>query len=178
MKKAAAILLVAIFLFNIAGNYVIFSYSQYMVKREMKALIKTGRFHHGKITTFLFAFPITDIHFVRLDKHEFRYKGSMYDIISEKVQDGVVTIRCINDNQEERLLADYSRSYEFLNGHKNATGAKHAAAMQHLVITIALLEESHSKSIQPSFEITYLNFNDSIHSIPSSPPSPPPRNIS
>lgn len=49
---------------------------------------------------------------VWIKKHEFQYKSHLYDIQSIRQSKGNVTILCIQDNDEERLISHYSKQIQ------------------------------------------------------------------
>ncbi|MEI6898500.1 MAG: hypothetical protein WCL00_01380 [Bacteroidota bacterium] len=173
MKKLFAIILVALFLFNTAGYYFVFSFNQYTIRREIHNLIKSGHFE-GSCITLRITNPETDPEFKWVDIREFRYKGVLYDLCSE-VTDGSVTIfKCFNDKEEDELISCFNHAQEFTFGEKSHSRAKHAAAMLHHVITLALLDSATVQSPLISTRISFISPFYFLFSIFHPPTSPPP----
>ncbi|MEI6898502.1 MAG: hypothetical protein WCL00_01390 [Bacteroidota bacterium] len=140
MKKLFASFLVVIFLFNTVGYFFVFSYNQYVLQQDIRNLIKAHHFDHScKILKIPVAYSNKD--FSRLNKEEFRYKGVLYDLISEEINGNIFTIRCIVDKQENNLISGFSHSQEYANSQNNSGNAKHTAALLHLMVNEALFEK-------------------------------------
>ena len=172
MKKLSAILLVALFLFNTAGYYFVFSFNQYTIRREIHNLIKSGHYE-GSCISLRIANPETDPEFKWVDIREFRYKGVLYDLCSE-VTDGSVTIfKCFNDKEEDELISCFDHTQEYNFGEKSPSRVRHAAAMLHHMITLALLDSQTEQSPPVLTKISFISplyFPFSIFHPPLSPP--------
>jgi hypothetical protein len=173
MKRFFVLLLVSLFLFNSFGYYFIFTYNRCMIRREMRCLIRANYFEHS-CTTLQISDPQTDPDFKKLNKTEFRYKGILYDIISEQVSGNSVIYRCIIDKQEEKLISGFYRSQEFANRQNNPARTRHAAAMLYHVITMALIETPLTPPAQYPKEIRFIKPVYPLSSILHLPSSPPP----
>ena len=46
------------------------------------------------------------------EEHEFRYKGKMYDVIDQRIEDGQLIVRCISDEKETELIKKYEEILE------------------------------------------------------------------
>lgn len=103
MKRIILILLLAVFLFNVSGFYIVYSVMQYNNRVSMNALFraKSSAVFVLKINGSFVAGKGHEIEHV--DKNEIRYKGSLYDIVDIKREDGFVYFYCINDKKEEKL---------------------------------------------------------------------------
>jgi hypothetical protein len=102
VKKSVAILFLSLYVYNLAGYYVVFKSLQYQVRNEIKLRIKES-VPHGEL--FLIAIKKGEeesLHW--LDDHEFRYRGSMYDIVRQYSRNDTVFYSCVNDTQEEFLF--------------------------------------------------------------------------
>ena len=174
MKKLFAIFLVALFLFNTVGYYFVFSYNQYTIRKEIHCLIRT-RYFEGSCIMLQISTPLLNSDFKWLETGEFRYKGVLYDVISEKSVGQITTFHCINDKQEEKLIAGLSHSQEFAFGQNNPARTKHATAMLYHVIKLALVENRWNYSPQVPMEISFFNPINLLSSVLRPPISPPPR---
>jgi hypothetical protein len=174
MKKLLAFLMITLLLYNTAGYYFVFCYNQFILRNEMKNLIKSSYFDKD-CTIIKIANPKFNKDFIRLDNKEFRYKGILYDIISEESKDGVLIIRCVNDKQEDNLISELSRSQEFANGLSKSSSSKHSAALRYHIITLALLETPRFQPAQFPKVIKFQNSFYPLSFIINPPPSPPPK---
>jgi hypothetical protein len=174
MKRVFAVLITLLFLFNIMGYYFVFSYNQNLVRNEMKRFIKAGYFEDSYIVLRI-SNPSFNPDFKRVDRGEFRYKDKLYDIVSETKTGNVTTFRCINDKNEEKLLAEFHHTFEFATSQNNPVKTRHAQAMLYHVIKLAL-PENHLNI--PPFVTVKISFINPIHLLSSvfySPASPPPK---
>jgi hypothetical protein len=174
MKKVLAGLILIVFMFNMMGYYFVFSYNQYLVRREMKSRIKAGYFAESSVVLKIIN-PASNPDFIRIDKGEFRYKGKLYDIISEKTTGNVTVFLCINDKNEEALLAGFHHSFDIASAQNDPAKAKHARALIYHVIKIALTESLLIKPLQKPVAFSFIIPFYPLFSIFHSPASPPPK---
>jgi hypothetical protein len=107
MKKLLSILFLFIFLFNLAGYYIVFTIMQQTARKEMKAFIKKNppldKLERLVISDEKMNSP--EIFKYKDDNKEIIYNGKLYDIVCA-TKDGSNTIfYCINDKNEEQLFA-------------------------------------------------------------------------
>ncbi len=124
MKKAFSILFLLVFLYNMAGFFVIFKVEQYSAKREMNAYINKNIslpeiekvvISNAVINTGASGFRYLD------DNKEFVFNGRLYDI-AQSMNDGSNTVfYCINDKNEERLIAKFNEHLQ-RNNDQNVPG--------------------------------------------------------
>jgi hypothetical protein len=174
MTRILSILLIPLFLFNTFGNYFVFTYNRFVLRNEMNNLIKSRHFDK-ECTVIKIAYAKRNGDFTRVNDNEFRFKGVLYDIISEDLQDGILTIRCINDRQEDNLINGFSRSQELANDLASPFTSKHAAALRYHIITHALIESALSQPVQYPKAIKFQNLPCSFYFIINQPPAPPPK---
>jgi hypothetical protein len=123
MRRAIAILFIALYIFNLAGYYVVFKGLQYQMRVEIKTRLKE-RVPESEL--FLITVRKGDeakLHW--LDEHEFRYQGNMYDIVRQYSTDDAQYYVCINDKQEERLFKNLD---QYVTTQCNAEGVPMKAA--------------------------------------------------
>lgn len=173
MKRVFAALILLLFLFNIMGYYFVFSYNQLLVRNEMKGLIKAGYFEDSYIVLKIVN-PSLNPDFKRVDKGEFEYKGLLYDIVSEKKESNFTIFRCINDKNEENLLAGFHHYFELASSQNNPVKARHALALLYHVIKLALLENRWNQPPVVPEKISFLNPILPLSSIFYPPAFPPP----
>lgn len=103
MKKLLSILFILIFLYNLSGYYVVFRALQYRVRREIKHRIK-----QNVSDDELVLISIANDNCLTWTKpnKEFRYKGEMYDIVSQETKEDMILYYCIHDFKESKLFAD------------------------------------------------------------------------
>jgi hypothetical protein len=121
--------------------------------------------------------PTTDREFKMLDKGEIQYRGKLYDVISIRVKGTALVIRCINDTNEEQLLAQYHNYSNWFTGLNLPERSKNSQAMLYHIIKNALL---NSQSVEPpvtSSNILFFEPVSDLNSISILPDFPPPRTV-
>ena len=110
MKKCIPILLAFLIFLNSAGYIILFWQIQQDVKREMIQKI-SGIVPDNELTCIKFL--KTDI---SLDEwkemNELEYQGSMYDVVKKEESCKYFLFYCINDQNEEILIKNYSRQFD------------------------------------------------------------------
>jgi hypothetical protein len=105
MKKILSILFLLIFLFNLAGYFVIFKMMQYSARQEMITLIKKNIPDQELVKVVVPNCLIpssSDFRFT--EEGEFIYKGRYYDIVRQRSEGNNTIFYCINDTNEEKLF--------------------------------------------------------------------------
>ncbi|MBA3683327.1 MAG: hypothetical protein H0W73_19500 [Bacteroidetes bacterium] len=104
MKKTFSIILLTIFLFNLCGYLIFFKAAQFKVRKEIKALLKK-KVPEKDLHIISFSLKnIKNIEWEKKDK-EFRYNGTMYDVVKWRKDKDSIFYYCINDHQETQLFA-------------------------------------------------------------------------
>lgn len=96
MKQAFALLLSAVFLFNVCGYHFLYSFSLSAIRKEAKQGYKNA----NKETLEL---DPHDRSLVWVTPDEIEYKGTLYDVLCKKEQDGKLILTCFNDTKETEL---------------------------------------------------------------------------
>lgn len=112
MKKLAVILILGLFLYNIAGHYPVHKAMQYQIRKQVKRITKKSlKYEELEIIKI----PVSYIKkghkdFKLIHSKEFRLKGKLYDIIDQKQEGDTLILLCINDRKEEQLIRRYLAS--------------------------------------------------------------------
>ena len=106
MKKAFAILLLAIFLFNLGGYYVLFWALETQANRELSALLDQGQYRESE--TFEIKIPLTLPYPLQSSGFErqngqFEYQGEHYQVVKQKYENDLLTIVCLKDTKANHL---------------------------------------------------------------------------
>ena len=95
------------------SHFIYFKVQQYSIKKEIKQRLKKGV---SKDELFTFTFSEYEIENSKelefIEKHEFRYKGKMYDIVYQERQDNQLVFHCVSDEQETILFAQLDKLVE------------------------------------------------------------------
>ena len=105
MKKTLPIILLSIFLFNVAGYYFAFKIEQIQIKEEMESEIKSG-LNTADLTKITFSkTDLASIEWIE-DNKEMRYNNALYDVVKSDETSTTLSFYCINDSKEQSLIAD------------------------------------------------------------------------
>ena len=108
MKKLATLSLLAIFIFNTFGYYIVFQISQYSIKKEVKSQIRQSLKTTDYTIITISKNKLKDVDFIDSGKEMF-YKNDLYDIICQKETGTSVIFYCISDIKEKTLFAGLNK---------------------------------------------------------------------
>jgi hypothetical protein len=97
--------------FNLFGSPVLFYYKQKAIKREIKRAIFAG-IPEDRLESFTMPREKAEQEkagFVFIEPHEFTYQGKMYDVVRMVQVEDKLQYFCINDKDEERLIAEFGK---------------------------------------------------------------------
>ena len=114
MKRILSILFLFVFLFNLAGYFIVFEVRQYSAKQEMKIFIKNN-IPENELTKIII--PNSELtssssEFRQTEENEFVYQGKYYDIVNKKTDGNNTIFYCINDKNEEKLFEELAEVCE------------------------------------------------------------------
>jgi hypothetical protein len=155
LKKCISILLAFLIFLNSAGYIILFWQIQQDIKREMIQ----------KISAILPSDKLTCIKFFKKDisrsewieKNEFEYNGSMYDVVKKEETSQYYFFYCINDQNEEILIKNYSRQFDDNKNKTTRPGSRSIIT----IVAPAILKNNISikRADTVSSVTTYLSFN-------------------
>ena len=99
MKKLVYILLLAVLLLQSGGLVVLYRIRQMSIKYTMMQELKQEEKNLEKLVLTL-----SDFEKCRINGHEIRYHGNMYDIKSSHITGENITLTVINDKKEAKIL--------------------------------------------------------------------------
>lgn len=103
MKKIVSIFFLLIFLFNIAGYFILFKIVQNQTKNEIRTEIESGIFKKELTELIIDKKDLAEIQWVEDDK-EMRFRGAMYDVVKYSETNNTITFYCIEDSKEDKLF--------------------------------------------------------------------------
>jgi hypothetical protein len=103
LKKAAAIFLLSIFVFDLVGYFPLYRLVQNEIRREVKHHLENGIPEEDLVHIAVPVSRTADMDWVRKDK-EFRLNGMMYDVVRTETTGDLISYYCLNDKQETRLF--------------------------------------------------------------------------
>jgi hypothetical protein len=171
LKKAAAIIVLSIFVLSQIGHQLVFELAKWEAKNIIKKNIKTNKFQ-GVIESIA---ENASMSWEEKDQ-EFVLNGQMYDVVKKEVQGQKVIYYCINDSKESNLLAIYN---QWIHSDKSSTNhhqhSKLALKYSTLECTLTnYIEEQISAMILAS------KFNDqaiAFQNVHLSLDAPPPKDL-
>jgi len=108
MRKYISLILLIIILFVSNGYHLYFRYLQNNIKQEVKHEIRKGLSENELTLIVVTSENEKQISWIEQNK-EFRYNGSMYDVVKSQTKANKTYYYCINDKKEEKLIANYAR---------------------------------------------------------------------
>jgi len=144
MKKILSILFLVVFVYNLAGFFIVFKFEQYAVKSDIKSLLRKNipdsKFEMIRISNAEIISGTSDFRYLD-DNNEFFYKGRLYDI-ARSSNDGTTTVfYCINDKNEEQLFTQLEEHIQ-RNSDQNIPGKSQTANLLKGMIKDYILHKS------------------------------------
>src|SRR5512145_2319928 len=102
MRRISSISLLFVLIFQGAGHFFVFKIQQHEIRREMKRRIKAG-VPETELVLFKILDQKPDPAFQRVDAHEFRFDGKMYDIVRRESHGDTTWYYCLSDELETQL---------------------------------------------------------------------------
>ena len=175
MKKLLSILFLFIFLFNLAGYYVVFTIMQQSAKRDMKAFIKknpeTDELEKVVISSKEMS---SSAIFKFTDDNEFIYNGELFDVVSKTTDGDNTVFYCLDDRNEEKLFAGLN---EHIKNNCDQNSASKNLSLQLIKNIIKEALPDNYSEMKPSQYITFLysDFNPILHKQFIQVIAPPPK---
>jgi len=161
MKKLLAYGVLVVFLFNSMGYFVIYEVNRYLIRKEMQTAISRS----PVITVIEVPASGTGNPVTWINKREFIYQGSMYDVIYTSVRSTKTLYYCIHDKKEENLVKSFQR----------ANTSRISQALWNLMVHFAVPTASFTLKTEDPLPVSYPFINNKMCSVTLTPVSPPPR---
>jgi hypothetical protein len=131
LKKPAAILFLALMIFNLAGYRLLFYYAQQQSDKQVRLSLDSKSYNEEDLVTIkvslLLPYPLTSTSFERVDG-EININGKIYKYVQRKVQNGELILVCLPDKNKMRLenaRDDYfKQTNDFTTDTKQGTNGK------------------------------------------------------
>lgn len=157
MKKAFSIFLLSIFLFEMVGHYPLFKYAQYKIQKEIKGRLKKSVPDSELFVIAIPADKVNELDWKREGK-EFRYKGTMYDIVKSENKGDEMIYHCVNDKQETQLFAQLE---ELVNQHIDSGKSPFGKTTKRILKKISSLKYVPATNF--SFAVNSTNYNSDFN---------------
>lgn len=175
MLRVPALALLACFILGLAGSYPVERFMRLRVRQEMRAWIRSSADDKDVVSL---SFPlrhgkISDPDLAWHEEDEFSFGGQWFDVVDKVVNGDRITLRCVRDGQEERLIARFaSLNTGGRPGEQQSTQALILLLGQHY------LPQAHFPSWADPVAIEFLfALERPAVQLPSAlgPPAPPPK---
>jgi hypothetical protein len=167
IKKGLSVLVLCLFLAHFAGFYIYFFVQLGQVRKEMRAQLK----HLPEDHLQLIKLSTADYKKAKVDEHEVKVDGKMYDIARIQVQADSVFVYGVHDKAEDSLLAFLDKILSLPL--KDESAPNQVLKFTSLIFIVPVtLQHNTSRCVIPVIETGYLVSH--IEFIPH-PDSPPPK---
>ena len=166
-KKALSVVVLIIFLAHFAGFYVYFFTQLKVIRKEMRAKLKELP------TEALELIVLSPIEFkkAKIEEHEIKVDGKMFDIARVLEENGKVLIYCLHDKAEDNLLAFLDKILSLPLKDKGAS----PHIVKFTLLTYILPSNLHWESITSKLYSDFTYYHLHVSSFFPSEDSPPPR---
>lgn len=118
MKKLSAILLIAIFLFNLFGYRLLFNYAQQQSDIKLEASLDKNDFNEAELITLKVPLSLPYLtnqqNFERVDG-EITVDGKIYKYVKRKITDGNLVLLCLPDHNKMRIESAKDEFFKYAN---------------------------------------------------------------
>ncbi|RFM25925.1 hypothetical protein [Deminuibacter soli] len=118
MRKLTAILLLALFLFNLAGYRIWFYYARQQAARQFEAAIDHSQYNNEDLITISvpisMPYQVEQSEFERVDG-EITLNGKVYKYVQRKVADGMLILQCLPDERSTHIKKAGDAYLQFAN---------------------------------------------------------------
>jgi hypothetical protein len=111
LRRTLVGLLLACVSVGVAGEWLVFKAVQWDIHEEIENRIRYSDFEEGLVVIKISnQQPPDDL--IWTERHEFRYRGQMYDIVKHEVRNDTTYYTCIHDVRESKLYADVEQQIQ------------------------------------------------------------------
>jgi hypothetical protein len=181
LKKIASILLLALFLFNVGGYYLVFWGLERHADNELAARLDSDLYSEEETVELKIAltlpYPIQQQGFERING-KFEHRGEFYKLVKQRVLNDTLYVICIKDQQKKSLnktMNDYVKLSNDLPGAASKAISLLGKLIKEYNVGAALILATsvHSYSV-----ISFTGFATDLITRESKIASPPPKTLS
>lgn len=118
MKKFSAILLIALFLFNLVGYRILFNYEQQQADRQLEASLDRQEYNDADLITIKVPLSLPYVNsqhdFERVDG-EITVNGKILKYVKRKISDGNLILLCVPDHNKMRIESAKDEFFKYAN---------------------------------------------------------------
>lgn len=170
LKKALSVAILIVFLAHFVGFYIYFFAQLQVVRREMRAKLKELPTEQLDLIVLSRA----EYQTAKVEEHEIKVEGKMYDISRVLERNGKVFVYCLHDKAEDNLLAFLDKILSLpLKDKKSAPQLVKFTLLSYILPTIFCWE-----NLSPKLFNDFTQYHQHLSLFVPLPDSPPPRLIS
>ena len=176
MKKCISILLIAFLFLNSGGFIIIFYQAQHSVKTKILFDIRKGSIPADKLVKFIIV--KNQLHknvdgIIWKEENEFVHNGMLYDVVKKVENSGRITLFCINDLTEEKIINNFNDEISDLASGK-LSHSKYRTSLLN-IISQALFLNAFDLPLTTNKQVLNSGYVPEILLVPIEIPFPPPR---
>ncbi|TGE24972.1 hypothetical protein E5K00_07160 [Hymenobacter aquaticus] len=138
MKQLIAFVLLVLFLYNLVGFYPAYTWRQHQFREQAERQRRAHLPDQALVRVRVARTAAGEAAPQWQEKHEFRWRGQLYDVVRQQASADSITYFCWHDQGEEKLLAGLHRHVEELT-HPNPEAGKTAKKLLDHLFKLALL---------------------------------------
>ncbi len=183
MKKLSAILLLAIFFFNLFGYRVLLNYAQQQADVNLEASLDNNDFNEAELITITVPLSIpyqnSQQNFERVDG-ELKLNGKIYKYVKRKITDGQLTLKCLPDHKKMLLQSAKDDFFKYANDLVQNNQSKKSGGSKSGIFKNTVAEyDCFTANYVANFSISNIvssgsNYQEYFPSSPGSTPDRPP----
>ena len=183
MKKLAAILLIALFVFNLFGYRLLFNYAQQQSDIRLEASLDKEQYNESDLITIKVPLSVPyqndQADFERVNG-EITYQGKLYKYVKRKMSGGQLVLQCLPNQNKMHLQSAKNDFFKFANdlvqnNHSKSTGHSKDVNLKNIVSDyIAFDDRFQSLLFVVEGKFAYTSNNAHLPSFPHQSPWQPP----
>lgn len=183
MKKVSAILLIALFLFNLFGYRILFDYEQQQSDVRLEALLDKQDYNDADLITIKVPLSLPYVNnqqnFERVDG-EITVNGKILKYVKRKISDGNLILLCLPDHNKMQIESAKNDFFKWTNdllqnNQSKKSGSTKSGVFKNLATEYCIIPSDYApvnRIAQRAYYITScLNFlPSSYYTLPEQPP--------
>ncbi len=182
MKKLAAILLLLLFLFNLVGYRLWFSYAQQQADIQLESSLDNNQYNDADLITIKvpLSMPYQTVQssFERVNG-EINFNGKTYKYVKRRIVDGEMVLLCLPDQHKMRIESAKTDFFKNTADIQNNSSKKSDNTKTSVFKNLVSEYDQHTATCNIAQISTYNNCislqqEDKLHTSPHTPPVQPP----
>ena len=166
LKKALSVVILIIFLAHFAGFYIYFFTQLQVVRQEMRAKLKELPPEELELITL----SVNEYQKAKVEEHEIKVGGKMYDIARIVEKNGNVLVYCLHDKAEDSLLAFLDKILKLPLKDKKTSPQLVKFTLLSYILPLTFSWDNSATNLFNNFTQYHLHFSSFFPSLESPPP--------